>query len=83
MHQIRIFILTSEPRLKYYKNETDFRGEIALTQDVVAKSNGDGSFKLQTSRKTYIMKEVTPGDADEWVQAINKAVEIYSINLNK
>jgi hypothetical protein len=46
MNQIRIFVLTSEPRLKYYKNETDFRGEIPLTNQVSAKSTGDGTFKL-------------------------------------
>ena len=46
MNQIRIFVLTSEPRLKYYKNETDFRGEIPLTNQVSAKYNGDGTFKL-------------------------------------
>jgi hypothetical protein len=44
MQQTRIFVLTSEPRLKYYKNENDFRGEIPLTQDVKAVSIGDGAF---------------------------------------
>lgn len=58
MQQQRIFILTSEPRLKYFKNDSDFRGEISLTPDVVAKYNGDGSFKLSTNRKVYVLKEV-------------------------
>jgi hypothetical protein len=48
MQQTRTFVLTSEPRLKYYKNESDFRGEIPLTNDVVAKIKSDGSFKLCT-----------------------------------
>jgi len=38
----------------------------------------DGSFKLQTSRKVYIIKEVNSGDAVEWVANINKAVKLYS-----
>ena len=46
MQQNRIFILTTEPRLKYYKNDNDFRGEIPLTSDVTAKYTGDGQFKL-------------------------------------
>jgi hypothetical protein len=76
-------VLTTEPRLKYYKNDSDFRGEIPLTSDVVAKITSDGVFKLQTSRKVYVMKECVAGDAEEWVRSINKAVEIYSMNLNK
>ena len=78
---MRIFVLTSEPRLKYYKNEMDFRGEIPLTKDVSAELQKDGTFKLQTPRKVYLMKETSPGDASEWVQSINKAVELYSQNL--
>jgi hypothetical protein len=48
MQQTRLFILTSEPRLKYYKNEDDFRGEIALNSEVVAKFLGNGVFQLST-----------------------------------
>jgi len=70
-------VLTSEPRLKYYKNENDFRGEIPLTNDVEAKICSDGSFKLCTSRKTYIIKELQPGKAEEWVLSINEAVKKY------
>eukprot|EP00347_Sterkiella_histriomuscorum_P000106 403377158 len=81
MQQIRIFVLTSEPRLKYYKNDNDFRGEISLTSDVVAKYNGDGSFKLKTNRKVYVMREVNAGEAEDWVNAINEAVENFSLNL--
>ena len=70
-------MLTSEPRLKYYKNENDFRGEIPLTNDVEAKLCPDGSFKLCTSRKTYIIKELQAGEAEEWVSSINEAVKKY------
>jgi hypothetical protein len=77
MQQTRTFILTSEPRLKYYKSDDDFRGEIPLTRDVEAKTCLDGSFKLCTSRKTYVIKELQPGEAEEWVTAINEAVKKY------
>jgi hypothetical protein len=82
MQQTRTFVLTSEPRLKYYKNDNDFRGEIPLTNDVEAKLNSDGTFKLCTSRKTYVIKELQNGEAEEWVEAINDAVKKYGQNLN-
>ena len=75
-------MLTTEPRLKYYKSENDFRGEISLTSDVVATYNKDGSFSLKTNRKTYVMKEVNPGEAEDWANAINFAVSQYSSNLS-
>jgi len=83
MKQTRIFVLTTEPRLKYYKTENDFRGEIPLTSEVVAKANGDGSFSLTTNRKTYNMVEINAGDAEDWAEAINYAVQTYSVNLIK
>ena len=67
MQQLRTFVLTSEPRLKYYKNDSDFRGEIPLTSDVEAVLSSDGAFKLQTSRKTFVIKGSANGDAEEWV----------------
>ena len=82
MQQTRTFVLTSEPRLKYYKNDSDFRGEIPLTYDVEAKLTGDGSFKLCTPRKTFVIKEISGGEAEEWVAAINEAVKKFGKNLN-
>lgn len=82
MQQTRIFVLTSEPRLKYYKNENDFRGEIPLTQDVKAVSTGDGAFQLQTPKKVYVIKELQNGEAEDWASAINEAVKKFGKNLN-
>lgn len=81
MQQLRTFVLTSEPRLKYYKNEMTFCGEIPLTSDVEAVMSTDGAFKLNTTRKTYVIKGSANGEAEEWVQAINDAVKRYSKNL--
>lgn len=81
MQQLRTFVLTSEPRLKYYKSDNDFRGEIPLTFDVEAKLNTDGSFKLSTSRKTYVLKGTSTGEAEEWVNAINDTVKKFGKNL--
>lgn len=82
MQQTRTFVLTSEPRLKYYKNDTDFRGEIPLTSDVEAVPTGDGAFKLNTSRKIYVLRGVANGEAEEWATAINDAVKRFGKNLN-
>ena len=78
MQQTRLFILTSEPRLKYYKNDLDFRGEIPLTQDVKIKSLGGGMFAITTCRKTYNIREINVGEADQWVEAINNAIIKYA-----
>jgi PH domain len=82
MQQTRTFVLTSEPRLKYYKNDSDFRGEIPLTYDVEAKYTSDGSFKLCTPRKTFVIKEIASGEAEDWANAINEAVKRFGKNLN-
>lgn len=37
VNQKRLFILTNQPRLMYFKDENTFRGEILLTKDSVAK----------------------------------------------
>lgn len=36
VNQKRLFILTNQPRLMYFKDENTFRGEILLTKDTVA-----------------------------------------------
>lgn len=32
MKQARTFILTTEPRLTYYKNDTEYKGEVLLSR---------------------------------------------------
>lgn len=32
MKQARTFILTTEPRFTYYKNETEYKGEVPLSR---------------------------------------------------
>eukprot|EP00347_Sterkiella_histriomuscorum_P001996 403369877 len=81
INQNRIFVLTNEPRLRYYKTEREFRGEIPLTHEVSAELLKEGTFKLNTPRKVFIMKEIEPGDAYDWVNQINHAVQKYGKNL--
>lgn len=70
--------MTSEPRLKYYKNDLDFRGEIPLTAEVKVKNIGGGIFSITTSRKTYNIREINTGEADQWVEAINNAIAKFA-----
>lgn len=74
MLQTRTFVLTTEPRLKYYKNDVEFRGEIPLTLDVRAQLTGSGMFTLSGSRKVFNLRGLQQGDAELWVEAINTAV---------
>jgi hypothetical protein len=49
---------------------------------VEVKLTGDGAFKLCTQRKTFVIKELTSGEAEDWVKAINDAIKRYGKNLN-
>ena len=42
--QTRTFVLTNEPRIKYYKNKTELRGEVLLTPQVEAVYIDKGTF---------------------------------------
>jgi len=56
MTQARVFVLTSEPRLMYYTQANEFRGEIPLGSGVEAISKGEGRFDLVTQKKTYFLR---------------------------
>lgn len=74
--------MTSEPRLKYYTTNNEFKGEISLTKDVYAELMNKEAIKLVSPRKDFIMFEITKGEAREWVRLINEAIEKFS-GLNK
>ena len=48
MKQVRTFILTNEPKLTYYKNETELKGEIILSRQVYARRSGRDRFEIVT-----------------------------------
>ncbi|CDW79266.1 3-phosphoinositide-dependent protein kinase 1 [Stylonychia lemnae] len=74
MQQTRTFILTNEPSLKYYKNESQFRGEVRLSRAVYARRTGRDRFEIVTPGRIYHLKEVKAGDSDQWINAINIAI---------
>lgn len=71
--QTRIFVLNSEPKLKYYKNGV-LREEIPLDKETLAKLSGNGTFSLSTSKKVYHLREIQNGEAEMWVEFINRAI---------
>mmetsp|Transcript_40270 Transcript_40270/g.38741 ORF Transcript_40270/g.38741 Transcript_40270/m.38741 type:complete len:82 (+) Transcript_40270:1334-1579(+) len=77
MNQTRTFILTNEPRLKYYKNGTEYRGEVLLSRHVYAKRTSRDKFDIVTPNRTYYIREVTPGDSDKWIISINQAIHDF------
>ena len=87
MQQARTFILSSEPIIKYYRNGTElrvsscydyqFQGEIKLNRQVYARRSGRDRFEIITKNRTYYLREMQAGDADQWIQAINDAINDY------
>jgi len=77
MQQTRTFILTNEPRLKYYKGDNEYRGEVILNRQVYARRSGRDRFEIVTPKRTYFLREVVAGDSDEWISAINKTIDEF------
>lgn len=71
INQKRLFILTNQPRLMYFKDENTFRGEIILTKDTVAKKICKFKFQITTKQRTYYLRHPDKGSIDSWVQSIN------------
>mmetsp|Transcript_17181 Transcript_17181/g.19868 ORF Transcript_17181/g.19868 Transcript_17181/m.19868 type:complete len:83 (+) Transcript_17181:884-1132(+) len=75
VNQKRLFILTNQPRLMYFKDENTFRGEILLTKDTVAKKICKYKFEVTTKKRTYYLRHPDKGSIDAWVQSINDAIK--------
>lgn len=86
MKQPRTFILTNEPSLKYYKNETELKvftlltyiqGEIQISRQVYARRSGRDRFEIVTPGRVYFLQETQAGDSDEWITQINNVIAKY------
>ncbi|CDW87721.1 3-phosphoinositide-dependent protein kinase 1 [Stylonychia lemnae] len=77
MKQVRTFILTTEPKLSYYKDETEYRGQIPLTRQVYARRSGRDRFEVVTPQRTYFLFECQAGDSDQWIVQINQVISQY------
>lgn len=64
MKQVRTFILTNEPKLTYYKNETEYKGEVILSRQVYARRSGRDRFEIVTPQRTYFLIECSAGESD-------------------
>jgi hypothetical protein len=64
-------VLTSEPKLKYYRNGTELRGEVPLTRQVYARRSGRDRFEIVTGRRVYFLREMQAGESDVWITEIN------------
>eukprot|EP00826_Nyctotherus_ovalis_P007237 TRINITY_DN11796_c0_g1_i5.p1 TRINITY_DN11796_c0_g1~~TRINITY_DN11796_c0_g1_i5.p1 ORF type:complete len:267 (+),score=72.74 TRINITY_DN11796_c0_g1_i5:167-967(+) len=71
----RDLVLNEKPRLVYFSSRTKkYRGDIILTECMRAIKKGGNSFYLVTPKRTYYFKGKSKKDAEEWVEAINKAI---------
>lgn len=64
-------MLTNEPRLKYYKHASEYRGEVLLSRHVYARKSGRDTLEIVTPDRVYYLKELEPGDSQDWVTQIN------------
>lgn len=77
VNQKRLFILTNQPRLMYFKDENTYRGEIILSKDTRAKKICKYKFEIGTKKRTYYIKHPDKGSVDAWVQTINDTIEQF------
>jgi len=68
-------VLTSEPRLKYFKEE-ELRGEVPLGRGTQIKKAGNGRFDVITPKRTYQIRGVDKSsNTDLWISEIQKLLK--------
>ena len=78
----RKLVLTTRPRLSYYDpNSKEYKGDILLTKKVKAMKASTSKFNVITPNRTYNFDADTQASADEWVFAINEAIDKYCPEL--
>jgi hypothetical protein len=61
--------------LKYYKNDSEYRGEVPLCRQVYARRSGRDRFEIVTPKRTFFLREVVNGDSNDWIMLINKTID--------
>jgi hypothetical protein len=76
-YQDRKITLTNEPRLMYFKKGV-YRGDIQISNEMLAEMVGKDRFNLITPRRTFCFKVHANDSAKEWVKLISKVVRDVS-----
>jgi 3-phosphoinositide dependent protein kinase-1 len=77
IHQKRLFILTDEPKLMYFKDEDTFKGDIALDGSTTVSKIKRSKFSIKTKDRTYYLKHPDGSSTDAWVEVIQDAVRAH------
>ena len=75
VNQKRLFILTSHPKLIYFKDDKNLRGEIRIWRGTKVKKVWKYKFEVETPKRTYYLRHPDKGSVDVWVQAINDLIK--------
>jgi hypothetical protein len=52
-----------------------------LSRQVYARRSGRDRFEIVTPGRIYFMRELKSGDSNDWIQAINAAIDEYCNDL--
>ena len=74
-------MLTAEPRLLYFKDQTEYKGEVLLSRTAKAVRIDNHKFEIVIPGRTYFLRTIGKAfKSDEWVDLINKVIkEKYQI----
>ena len=67
MKQVRMFVLSGNGEIKYYKNETLHRGTIYLDRESRMVKTSKTSFEIVTPNRTWYLYEVENNTIDKWI----------------
>ena len=73
MKQTRLFVLTGNGEIKYYKNSTLHRGTIIMDNTTKVTKTSKSSFEIITSSRTWYLYTVK-NNIDKWIDSIEQVV---------
>ena len=77
MKQVRLFTLSNDGEIKYYKDGKSFKGGFWLSKDCKCLKVARGSIEIRTPGRTYFLEEIDKKTSkiDEWIKLINEVIQ--------
>ena len=77
MKQVRLFTLSNDGEIKYYKDGKSFKGGFWLSKDCKCLKVARGSIEIRTPGRTYYLEEIDKKTSkiDEWIKLINEVIQ--------
>jgi len=70
MKQRRLFVMSNDGIIKYYKDKTLHRGTIILCNQTRIAKTSKTSFEIVTPSRTWYMYESVPNSIDAWIRDV-------------